>query len=369
MKIKGLLVVLGLILATGSGVAGELHVLPVVADNVPGRNNSLWDTEVRIFTMAPPGEDMEVRRVWVALEGGGFEDDPETAPVWRLSDEAYHPDYMYDAVTVETRRVIVLNGASLLEGTGARVGAVALEIDVPVLVVARITDVEGEETQNIRGNQRHFQLLGLGQVVRGEIESMSGPSVLPWLTPDVGSQWGWDQCPPGQTCNWRNNLGLVNPSPQPLVVTLEMMAYCGVPYLDMPYVGDVSLCNPDEDNSICPGVAGEVFPDFVTSGHDEYEIELPPWGWIQVNNVDYQFTKPFPGAFIPTINFASSILALNIIPQSDDRPYYAYLSQVFSGVHDRNDPAFMTPIPGRFRSIYDNPAKTDSGAAASSEKE
>jgi len=354
MKGKVFFGIIGLFLTTGFAVAGEIHVLPVVADHVPGRNDSLWDTEIRIFSLNP-GEDLVVRRKWVCLEGGGFEDDPETAPVWRLSDDAYHPDYYWDAVTVETRRVIVLNGASLLEDTGANVGAVGLEIDGPAVVVARITNVEGEEILDLGRSQKHFQLLGLGQVVSGETEALRGGRVFPWITPDVGSQWGGSQCPPEKTCNWRNNLGLVNPSSQPMVVTLNMVSYVGLPYVETPYVGDESLCNPEEDNTICPGVAGEIFTDYVTSGADEYEIELPPWGWTQVNNVDYQFTKPFPGAFIPTINGISSILALNLIPDNDDRPYYAYLSQVFSGSHDRNDPAFMTPIPGRFRSIYDEP--------------
>ncbi len=84
---------------------------------------------------------------------------------------------------------------------------------------------------------------------------------------------------------------------------------------------------------------------------------MVPWSRMEKSSVPYKFLYSVgtPWGFHPA-NGASTLM-LNIIPESDDRPYYAYLSQVFSGTHDRNDPAFMTPFPGRFRSIYDDPEK------------
>ncbi len=344
-----MLVVYGVLLFSSTLPAGELHVLPVVADQVPGRNDSLWDTEVRIFSLLEPGEDLVVRRVWVCLEGGGFEDDPETAPVWRLSDDAYHEDYPWSDVTFETRRLIVLDGASLLQGTDSNVGAVGLEIEGGAVVVGRITNVAGEDVESWDNLQRHFQLLGLGQLVSGQTTPLNGPSVFPWLTPDTGG--AYTDCTSSTPCNWRNNLGLVNPSSQTLTLTLNVLSYVGVPYY-----GDEGQCEPGEDNRICPGVAGEIY-DRGESKWDEYEVVLPPWGWVQINNVDYMFLLSFPGGWPTPINGWSSILALNILPEDDERPYYAYLSQVFSGAHNQNDPAFITPIPGQFRSVFDEPPK------------
>ena len=177
MKTKIVFVVLSLMLATGSGVAGELHVLPVVADNVPGRNNSLWDTEVRIVSLNP-GEDLVVRRKWVCLEGGGFEDDPATAPVWRMSDEIFHENYNYP-ILMENRRIIFLDGASLLQGSGTNVGAVALEIEGSAEVFARIANVRDEAGEAWDQWHSPFQLLGVGQLIRAGSRPLLGGTHFP----------------------------------------------------------------------------------------------------------------------------------------------------------------------------------------------
>ncbi len=328
--------------------AAELHVLPVVADQAPGRNASVWDTEVRIFSLLEPGEDLVVRRAWVCLEGGGFEDDPEAAPVWRLSDFAYHENYPWDDVTFETRRLIVLDGASLLQGTGRNVGAVGLEIEGDAVVIGRITNVAGEAGDSQNTLQRYFQLRGLGQLVHGQTAPLNGASVFPWLTPDYGGIF--TGCSSNAPCNWRNNLGIVNPSAEAMTVTLNVLSYVGVPYY-----GDEGQCQPDQDNQICPGVAGEIY-DRGDIPWDELDVNLPPWAWVQINSIDYEFLIPDLG-FLNPINGYSSVLALNILPENDEQPYYAYLSQVFSGTHDQNDPAFITPRPGRFWSIFDEVPK------------
>jgi len=136
-----------------------------------------------------------------------------------------------------------------------------------------------------------------------------------------------------------------------MTVTLNVLSYVGGPYY-----GDEGQCQPDEHNRICPGVAGEIY-NLGDIQWDEVEVELPPWAWEQIDSVDYQFFWPFPGGGPTPINGWSSILALNILPDNDEQPYYAYLSQVFSGTHDQNDPAFITPMPGRFWSIFDQPPK------------
>ena len=335
--------------------AGEIHVLPVVADKVAGRNNSVWDTEIRIFSQVPPGEDLVVRRAWVALEGGGFEDDPESAPEWRLSDEILEAcpggiDYPSEYLTLERRKVIILDGAALLEGADRNVGAVGLEIEGEAIVLARITDVAGEEAENLANIQVHFQLLGLGQVVYGQRQALSGPVAFPWLTPDPGRAHG--PCTWSDPCNWRNNLGIVNPSQEPLKITLWAMSLVAAPY----FLAD-RWCEPDEDNQIWPGVAGDIYLGGSKSYRPTLEIEVPPWGWMQIDNIDYRFFKDFPAGGPYPLNWWSSVMSLNVFPESDDRPYYTYLSQVFSGSHDRNDPAYILPIQGSLIDIADFPTK------------
>jgi hypothetical protein len=349
MQARTVLCVIGGLLVSMIVQSGELHVLPVVADNVAGRNDSLWDTEIRIFSLNP-GEDLVVRRKWVCLEGGGFEDDPATAPVWRLSDEIYHFDYGdVLPIPLERRRIIFLDGASLLQGSGKNVGAVALEIEGSAIVFSRISNVRDEPFDPWSTWHSPFQLLGLGQLIRAEQAPLQGAAVFPWLTPDISVSF---ECTQQSPCNWRNNVGFVNPSSQPLNLTAEIRMFFAVPFIDEP---DPECPIPGE-SGICPSIGGE--SDY-HQGEDDFnllEIGLPPWGWTQVNSIDYLFSKGVPWGGELFVN-AASTLVLNIIPETDDRPYYAYLSQVFSGIHDRNDPAFMTPIPGRFRSIYDDPEK------------
>jgi hypothetical protein len=52
---------------TTSAVAGELYVLPVVADGVAGRFGSLWETQIRIVKINA-ADTVVIRRAWVCLE-------------------------------------------------------------------------------------------------------------------------------------------------------------------------------------------------------------------------------------------------------------------------------------------------------------
>lgn len=273
MNTKIVFVVLGLMLATGSGVAGELHVLPVVADNVPGRNNSLWDTEIRIYSLNP-GEDLVVRRKWVCLEGGGFEDDPATAPVWRLSDEIYHEDYNYP-IPMENRRIIFLDGASLLQGADKNIGAVGLEIEGPAEVFARIANVRDEDFGPWITGHEPFQLLGVGQLTTAETVPMMGAVHFPWVTPGVPpGAHSPNGCSADSPCIWRNNVGLVNPTTGPFTLTMEIRMFFAVPFYQGPDPG----CPVPGESGICPSVGGE--SDY-HQGEDDFnllEIEMPPWG-------------------------------------------------------------------------------------------
>jgi hypothetical protein len=331
----------------------EVHVLPVVADQAPGRNDSLWSTQVQILTLNP-GEVVEVRRVWVALEGGGFADDPETAPRWRFDVEPFHEDYPDPSdMPVDTRRIFILNGASLLQGTGARVGAVGLEIDGEAVVTARITNVTDETWDRWSRGTSPFQYIGLGQLVTGATTPLLGASMLPWLTPDSTRGETDEDCKVNSPCYWRNNVGLVNPTAEPVEITLEVSAFFAIPLFDYPD----PPCPTRGVNEVCPAIAGEPYYNRFSDWY-RTTVDLEPWGWTQINSIDYRFIieAGFPFPAYPSVNVGSSNLVLNILPQDDETPYFAYLSQVYSGVHDANDPAYIPAIPGRFISIYDEEA-------------
>ena len=73
-----------LVLVAGSASA-ETFVIPVVVPGVAGKNGSYWETEVRVIRLSAV-DPVTVRRSWVALPGGGFVDDPATAPTWVIQD-------------------------------------------------------------------------------------------------------------------------------------------------------------------------------------------------------------------------------------------------------------------------------------------
>lgn len=265
-------------------------------------------------------------------------------------------DYPHGSeMPLDTRRIFILNGASLLQGTGARVGAVGLEISGEAVVTARITDIAGETWDRWTRDTSPFQYLGLGQLVTAPTAPLLGPSLLPWLTPDTTLGPGADgTCAVNSPCYWRNNVRLVNPTAEAVEITLEVSAFFPIPLFDYPD----PPCPTRGVNEVCPAIAGE---PYFNRSNDWYRmaVEMDPWSWIQVNSIDYRFivdpVLPFPA--YPSVNVGSSNLVLNILPQDDETPYFAYLSQVYSGVHDANDPAYIPAIPGRFISIYDEEGK------------
>lgn len=184
------------------GVCGaETFVLPVVARGVHGLNGSVWDSEARIAsgTLGPAGA---VKRLWVALPGGGFVDDPATAPSW-----AFPP--IFGSVGFSPMGMVVLTGDQLLQGTEARKGAVALEVDgtsnevflhnVNTLGQPRLQDPTGGVPCCLAGN---------GQLLRALRDPLAGEGFVPWITS-------------GQA-TFRASVGVINPTAQARTITINL---------------------------------------------------------------------------------------------------------------------------------------------------
>ncbi len=288
--------------------AQQTIVLPAISDNVHGVNGSIWATEVQIIKM-DPDDHPTIRRLWVCVEGGGFADDPATAPTWEMErPERY-------------ARILRLSGADLLVGTGASLGAVALEIEGgEVIVNARVADVS-------RGTMWGETPFGQGQLMPTDGEPLIGPSHLPWLGGCLNTP-----CNVVPRENWtyyRNNIGIVNSNPEPLVLEGVALAFG-----EFPGVVESSL-------ELMP-------PGFPTFGErDTFTKILPPYGWVQFR---WQSEKVYidPGAAWNEPDFPSAGFLMSLSPDAD-LPYYAYASVVFAPDPELEIPAFNDPlfIPAR----------------------
>ena len=287
--------------------AQQTIVLPAVSDNVHGVNGSIWATEVQIIKM-DPDDHPTIRRLWVCVEGGGFADDPATAPTW----EMMRPE--------RSARILRLSGADLLVGTDASLGAVALEIEGgEVIVNARVADVS-------RGTMWGATPFGQGQLIPTGDEFLVGPAHLPWvggclnIPCNVIPRENWNY--------YRNNIGFVNPNPESLVLDGVALAFGGWP-------GELvatPLSNP-------PGE------------RDTFSKVVPPFGWTQFSwrseGIYSHYFNPW-GMYQTDFPLAGFIISLT--PDSD-LPYYAYASVVFapdpeSGIPAFNDPLFIPARPG-----------------------
>jgi len=279
-----------------------------------------------------PGEDLAVRRAWVALPGSGWEEDPATAPVWRLSD--------YFDVAEQHIRMLHLTGEQLLYGTGASLGAVGLDVEGEAIVVATIADVAS--SADARGESWSLTVLpGTGQLVPSATP-LVGDSYVPWIT---GRQEGLCASYYGV---WRNNLGLVNPSPEPLEVTVRLIPFTpsGL-WLGWPPPGgvaphwDAPCFHGDKETPLCPMPLREQ-----TEAEGAYavlvtlDVTVPPWGWLQLNKITAEFWRIDPAC---EDNYPGPAV-LSIRPKDPERTYYAYLSLVYSPT---NDPRFIPAMPGR----------------------
>jgi len=303
MKIKRLLSVAMLCTASAAS-AQQLLVFPAVTDEQPGQNGSLWVTTAMVVK-ADPRDEVTIRRKWVCLRGGGFVDDPATAPTWSL------------ATNDPTDRLLFALGGELLEGTDATAGAVALEVlGGEVLAQTNIMDVRwGEYSHDDK------LVFGQGQHVTALQAPLQGPSHIPWLGGCNGTWCSED--PPAYWQYLRNNIGIVNPNPEPLAITGTVLPF-GLQF-----------------NSW--GVSN--WSEWTGGQPEKFRKVIPAYGWVQFH---WQSLRNYGsstwGDFYPRAGFVISLTP------NKNLPYYAYASVVFtpdpdSGAPEFNDPMFIPAEP------------------------
>jgi len=288
---------IALLLCTTAAWSQELLVFPVVTAEVAGDHGGVWATLVRVVKVNA-GDSVTVRRKWVCLPGGGFVDDPATAPTWELSPWG------------STGRLVVIGVHALLDSSGGGVGAVALELEGgEVLAHAYVADLQ----------QASFFAFGAGQLVPALREPLLGPSHIPWLGGCLNHPCSLD--PPERWNFFRNNIGIVNPNSEALTVTGVVI----------PFVG---------------GLEGHVeVPD---QEPETFVKVIPPYGWLQFRWVatrDYRRILYMDDIVSPAFSFVISLTP------DKQLPYYAYASVVFtpdpaSDVTPFNAPTFVAAEPG-----------------------
>jgi hypothetical protein len=310
-----------------SGWAQQLLVLPAVTDEQPGLHGSLWVTNVRIVKVNA-FDDVVVHRAWLCLEGGGFEDVPGTGPSWMLEGSS--------------ARVRVLQGSDLLQGNGT-LGAVGLVVEGGEVIAhayvadARFGDYNDSEQS---GDPPGPWVFGQGQLVPAIREPLVGPSHIPWLGGCLNLPCSQD--PPERWDYLRNNIGFVNPNPEP-----------------MSFVGTV-IPFGYSSSGFPGGTIGEI-PD---DPPETFTSTVPPFGWQQFR---WQAHSSYLGNFY--VRPPANGFIVSLTPDSE-LPYYAYASVVFtpdpaSGAPQFNDPMFVPAEPGYVMPINEVPAgATRSGAEA-----
>ncbi|MCU0305197.1 MAG: hypothetical protein MUC56_14185 [Thermoanaerobaculales bacterium] len=286
--------------------AQQLLVFPAVTDEEPGVNGSVWVTTATVVKVDPLAE-ITIRRKWVCLRDGGFVDDPATAPSWTLPAEE------------PKRRLMFEPGGELLEGTGATIGAAAFEVEGgEVIAHSNAMDVRwGEYSPG-----PVTTVFGQGQHIVPFREPLEGPSHIPWLGGCNGARCSDTTQGPWQ--NLRNNIGVVNPNPEPLTVLFSILPF--------------GFNDPD------PGA-----PNLVEWGSPplpEFFVKtVPAYGWRQFHWESAEIYSTPWGSFYPTAGFI-----ISLTPQQQ-LPYYAYASVIFTpdpdlGVPEFNDPMFIPAEPG-----------------------
>jgi hypothetical protein len=291
---------------SATGWSQQLLVFPAITDELPGLHGSLWVTSVRLVAASTEDEPISVRRAWVALEGGGFEDDPGTIISWNMNGSTRYG------------RVQVITGGSLLFGAAGDVGAVGLLIEGGELIAhAYVADVRYGDYYDDYGVSFAF---GQGQLIPAIQEPLVGPSYIPWLGGCLNSPCSQD--PPEDWDYLRNNIGLVNPNPEPMTVVGTVIPF-GVWALGYP-----------ADIAELPQYPPETFIKTV-----------PAYGWLQFR---WEATEVYYDTF--GVAYPDNGFIVSLTPDSD-LPYYAYASVVFtpdpeSDAPQFNDPMFVPAEPG-----------------------
>lgn len=263
-------------------------VIPVVTAGASGSAGSFWASEVRVLRLRG-GEPLVVRRTWVATATGGHEDNPSTAPEWRSN----------------TGFMLILTGADLLGGVTASHAAVGLSVSANAEVWWRNADTGGQG--RVPEGDPDFKpccLPGAGQLGPALVTPLMGPSVIPWMTSGNGV--------------FRVNVGLVNPSATPLVVTVAAAYFLSGP------------------------TPVEWAPGYQTDT-ERVTITLPAWGWRQINNLLFNARTDcaFPACGWLT---KAAPVAGRVVPETDNHPYHAFASVLYT---PRNDPEFVVAVPGQ----------------------
>ncbi len=279
-----------------TGWSQQTIVFPAVSDEVEGRNGSLWVTVVRVIKVNPL-DTVTLRRKWVCLPEGGFADDP--MPEW------------VELGLGRAGRAGLDWGYTFLPPGSSRLGAFALEVEGGE-VIAHSYVVDVSRGYHATGSYS----AGQGQFVEAMTEPLRGTSHIPWLGGCRNSPCSADN--PSKWDYHRNNIGLINPNPEPLSITGIV-----VPFSNQ--LGQAMEIEEEEPES--------------------FSKEVPPYGWLQFNWVSEvrHDVDPFGYPWIPDAGFV-----INLRP-STDRPYYAYASVVFSPDPDSDNQMFSDPmfVPAR----------------------
>jgi hypothetical protein len=289
-------------MAAAMPAAAETYVLPVVVSGVPGVAGSFWDSEVRIVKLSP-STTVTVRRAWVALPHGGFEDDPASAPSWRLP-------------AAEGLTMLILRGADLLGGVASNRAAIGLEVEGEADIHLHVANTEGLPPL---ADDRFLPccLPGSGQLLQAQAVPLVGRSRATWVTTGANT-----------TLNnlFRANVGIVNPNPAPLRVLLEAFPYSALGPSELPVWRSPTVGVPTA------------------------AIDIPAWGWVQADNL-LERGPMCEGTINPICwsppnagprYWPPKAFVFQFLPQSD-APYYAYVSLVYSPT---NDPEFVPVLPG-----------------------
>jgi hypothetical protein len=282
--------------------AAATYVLPVVVRGIQGAAGSYWDSEVRIIRLDMQNP-LTVRRTWVALKGGGFTDDPSTAPTWTLpppNPEGY--DY----------RMLLLTGSELMAGVPDSHAAIGLEIDGPAKVILHNSNTEGQPPIP-PADFVTCCLPGNGHMTVATTQLLSGSSYIPWATSS------------GTESPFRTNVGFINPAATPLHLHVRVFLLFPyqtlIPPIETPYWVEES------------GYGGTLLP--------ELDVDLPPLGWLQLNDIfaSLQICSYANGCWPLTYPMPSLIQ----IDSQSSVGYLAYATPIYT---PKNDPEFIWAEPG-----------------------
>ena len=304
-KLPSALALVFIVGAWAPSVQARRVTIPVVVNGVSGQNGSVWETEVRIFNLRST-QSPRVKRSWVAIPEGGFEDIPSTAPNWTFPEREGSPGYF--------SRMLILVGSDLLLGADALIGAVGLEVDGDVDVQFRAVETGGRpRLPNFAPSPSSTCCWpGTGALVTAPGELLSGNSHLPWLSGN-GFNWQTDL-----THYYRTNLAFVNPGSKSIALEAQI-AELGC--------------------ALCYQVGPDLFWNQAVTG-SRVSIVLKPFQWLQVNDF-YFLAEPWCPTDCPEFSAVAPGIA-NISSASDDQ-YYAYASIIDETT---NSSMFVPALPG-----------------------